>query len=79
VATRRSFPDHHRYSCAEAESLLAQAASEDLLQVTTEKDLARMVGVEDVAALAKAARPLPVTLRIDEEDALRKLLLAVLR
>jgi tetraacyldisaccharide 4'-kinase len=79
VAARRSFPDHHRYSRAEAETLLAQAAGEDLLPVTTEKDLARMAGVDDLAALAKAARPLPVTLRIDEEHALRKLLLAVLR
>jgi tetraacyldisaccharide 4'-kinase len=79
VAARSGFPDHHRYSRAEAEALLAQAASEDLLPVTTEKDLARMVGVDDLAALAKATRPLPVTLRIDEEDALQKLLLAVLK
>ncbi|MEA2991815.1 MAG: tetraacyldisaccharide 4-kinase [Alphaproteobacteria bacterium] len=79
VAARGSFPDHHRYSRADAEALLTQAASEDLLPVTTEKDLARIAGVDDLAALAKAARPLPATLRIDEEHALRKLLLAVLR
>ena len=74
---RQGFPDHHRYSRAEAEALLARAASEGLLPVTTEKDMARMIGDADVAALAKAAQALAVTLAIDEEDALRKLLATV--
>jgi tetraacyldisaccharide 4'-kinase len=78
VAVCRGFPDHHRYSRAEAEALLARAASDDLTLVTTEKDLARMAGDAELAALAKAARALPVTLRIEDEEALRRLLLAAM-
>ena len=76
ASVTQSFPDHHRYSRAEAEALLAWAARDDLLLVTTEKDLARMAGDENVAALARAARALPVTLRIKEEGAVRRLLSA---
>jgi tetraacyldisaccharide 4'-kinase len=77
ATVRQGFPDHHRYTRAEAEALLARAANDGLSLVTTEKDLTRMAGDADTAALARVARPLPVTLRIDEEDALRRLLLAV--
>jgi tetraacyldisaccharide 4'-kinase len=77
VAARHGFPDHHRFSRAEAEALLARAASEALLPVTTEKDMARMAGDADVAALARAAQVLPVTLAIDEEDAVGRLLTMV--
>jgi tetraacyldisaccharide 4'-kinase len=76
TVVRQGFPDHHRYSRAEAEALLARAARDDLTLVTTEKDLARMAGDADVAKLVKAARSLPVTLRIEDADAFRKLLLA---
>ncbi len=74
AVVRQGFPDHHRYSRAEAEALLARAASESLSPVTTEKDLARMARDDDLAALAKATRALPVTLAIDDEDTLRRLL-----
>jgi len=44
VAERASFPDHHRYTAAEAQTLLARADKENLVLVTTEKDLARLSG-----------------------------------
>jgi len=65
------FPDHHRYSAADAAKLIARAGHEGLALVTTEKDLARMAGQPDLAALAKIARTLPVTMRVAEEIAFR--------
>ncbi len=41
VAATSSFPDHHRYTPAQAGLLCAQADREALMLVTTEKDLAR--------------------------------------
>ena len=70
----RSFPDHHRYTRAEAEALVARAAREDLMLVTTEKDLVRIARDPEVAALAKVTRALPATLQLDDEDAFRRLL-----
>jgi tetraacyldisaccharide 4'-kinase len=72
----RNFPDHHRYSRADAEALIERAAREDLVLVTTEKDLVRIARDPEVAALAKVARALPVTLQLDDEDAFRELLFA---
>ena len=71
----QSFPDHHHYSRAEADALVARAASEDLLLVTTEKDLVRIARDDDMAALLKTVRALPVSLQFEEQDALRELLL----
>jgi len=65
---RRSFPDHHRYTAAEATALVAEAERQDLTLLTTEKDMARMAGDEAVAPLARRARALPVTLALDDKD-----------
>ncbi len=70
----QSFPDHHRYTRAEAEALVARAARDNLVLLTTEKDLVRLARDPNTAALAKAARALPVTMQLDDEDALRQLL-----
>lgn len=64
---RKSFPDHHRYTDADAAALLALAEREDLLPLTTEKDLARMAGDASLARLAARARALPVALVFDDE------------
>jgi tetraacyldisaccharide 4'-kinase len=74
AAATRSFPDHHRYSGAEASMLCAEADREGLMLVTTEKDLARMQGDSRVAALAARARALPITLTLGEGDAFLRLL-----
>jgi tetraacyldisaccharide 4'-kinase len=70
VAAARSFPDHHRYTSAEARRLCEEAERECLVLVTTEKDLARMQGDANVAALAARARALPVTLALADPEAL---------
>jgi tetraacyldisaccharide 4'-kinase len=64
VVARRSFPDHHRYAPEEIARLIADADAQRLTLVTTEKDVARLVG--DAAARDFAARvvALPVTLQI---------------
>jgi tetraacyldisaccharide 4'-kinase len=63
------FPDHHRYRRHEARDLIERAERAGMTLVTTEKDMARMAGQNDVAALAGVARELPVTLQVAEEAA----------
>ena len=70
----RAFPDHHRYSRAEATALAQEAAREGLTLLTTEKDLARIEGDADAAPLAEAAMALPVKLAFEDADAVRALL-----
>jgi tetraacyldisaccharide 4'-kinase len=73
---RRAFPDHHRYTDAEAAALIADADRAGLTLLTTEKDLARMTDDVNAVALARRARALPVTLRIGEADQFRGAILA---
>ena len=61
------FPDHHRYRRFEARELIERAGREGLVPVTTEKDLARLAGQDDLAALAAITRALPVTLQVAED------------
>ena len=79
VAERLSFPDHHRYTAAEAQALIARADAADLTLLTTEKDFARLAGDPHVAALAARACALPVRLVIEEAEAFRQLILRVLQ
>ena len=44
IGRKVSFPDHHRYTDAEAAELIATADAEKLRLVTTEKDLVRLAG-----------------------------------
>jgi tetraacyldisaccharide 4'-kinase len=75
VRTAIPFPDHHRYRRIEARDLVDRAQRDGLVLVTTEKDLARLAGQDDLAALAGVARALPVTLRVAEEAAFRDFVL----
>jgi tetraacyldisaccharide 4'-kinase len=74
VAAAVSFPDHHRYTAQDARMLCQQADREVLIPVTTEKDLARMLGDAKLAALAQRARALPVALTLADPDAFLRLL-----
>jgi tetraacyldisaccharide 4'-kinase len=66
VAGQRAFADHHPYSRAEIESLIAEAGRDGLTLVTTEKDFARLRdGSQQIV-------PFPVTLEFDEPTLLRK-------
>ena len=70
-----SFPDHHVYTQTDAERLLARADAGKLIPLTTEKDMARLAGGEGALATLRArARDLPVTLVIEDEEALRNLI-----
>jgi tetraacyldisaccharide 4'-kinase len=71
----RSFPDHHRYTRAEALALCDEATRAGLALMTTEKDLARLSGDDAVAPLAARADALPVTLALEQADRFAELLL----
>ena len=75
VAERAKFPDHHPYTTAEAQNLVARAQAKGLLLVTTEKDLVRLTGAPQLEALAGRTSTLPVRLVIEEADAFRQLVL----
>jgi tetraacyldisaccharide 4'-kinase len=75
VAAKRSFPDHHPYTRAEARALCEGADREGLVLVTTEKDLVRLAGDDEVADLAAHAHALPVRLVFEDEDAFKRLML----
>lgn len=70
-----AFPDHHRFRRHEARDLIERAQREGLVPVTTEKDLARLAGEDDLAVLAGVVRALPVRLAVSETDAFRDLVL----
>jgi tetraacyldisaccharide 4'-kinase len=71
VAAQYAFPDHHRYSAADATRLRARAERDGLQLVTTEKDAVRLQGDPAVAELAAHAKSFPVALMIDEEERFR--------
>jgi len=79
VAECAGFPDHHRYSAAEAQALITRADAAKLVLITTEKDEARLAGDPQLTALAARVSTLPVRLVIDEADAFGDLILAAVR
>ena len=75
LAGRERFPDHHKYSAADAGRLLARCERDQMMPVTTEKDFVRLTaGDGDCAKLAARTRVLPVTLVFEDEDTVRRLL-----
>lgn len=80
VVEARSFPDHHRFSEADARGILAIHRRSGAIPVTTEKDRVRLGAPPSGAlkALADAVVAVPVTLALDEPsaDALYALLTA---
>jgi tetraacyldisaccharide 4'-kinase len=76
VERRHAFPDHHPYTAAEVNGLVAQAAAEGLTPVTTEKDRVRIERLD--GAQIAAIVPLPVRLVFQDEAAVRDLLRAAL-
>jgi tetraacyldisaccharide 4'-kinase len=79
VAERASFADHHRYTAAEANALIARAEAEHLVLVTTEKDHARLAGNPGLLALAAHAHPLPVRLVVEEQEQFRQMVLGAVK
>jgi tetraacyldisaccharide 4'-kinase len=78
IADRAGFPDHHRFTAADARDLVARARAENLMLLTTEKDLVRFAGETELAQLAAHASALPVRLVIDDQDRLRQMILTAL-
>jgi tetraacyldisaccharide 4'-kinase len=64
----RGFADHHGYTPAQANRLLAEAERHGWNLVTTEKDWVRLRGDPRLGALAQRARALPVRLVLDREQ-----------
>jgi tetraacyldisaccharide 4'-kinase len=79
VPARQAFPDHHRYTPADAAVLLRRAEQDGLALLTTEKDFVRLAGDEKLSALAAQTRTLPVTLVFDDAAALRDWMLPKLQ
>jgi tetraacyldisaccharide 4'-kinase len=69
LVSRRPFPDHHRYTSAEIEGLLAEAARLGAVAVTTPKDAARLT-----AAQASRIRTVGVQIAWEDERALEALI-----
>ena len=76
AVAEESFADHHPYTSADAERLLALAESKNLIPVTTEKDLVRLSGSDPaLAKLLTKARAIPVSLVFEDAAAVKKLVL----
>ncbi len=75
LAHARAFPDHHRFTAAEAAQLLDTSKAEGLRLITTEKDYARLAGENGVLAqLRERSEPFPVTLKFDNPTAVGELI-----
>jgi tetraacyldisaccharide 4'-kinase len=76
VVRLAAYPDHHVFTAKQARALLDEAARDDLVLVTTEKDFARLSGPE-LKWLADKSHALPVRLAFDRPelvtDGLKKL------
>lgn len=77
VAREVAFADHHPFSAAEIDGLVAAAAAENLTLVTTEKDLVRITSDAALAPRAGAIVPFKVTLAIGGDGELQRLLAPV--
>jgi tetraacyldisaccharide 4'-kinase len=72
IVRERAFADHHPFSQAEIETLIAEARRDALTLVTTEKDLARLRNAEGLPGWAKDIVPFVVTLEFDSAIELRR-------
>jgi tetraacyldisaccharide 4'-kinase len=70
VVLERTFDDHHRFSQAEIEALIADAKRGALTLITTEKDMARLQRPD--GTVPADVVPFPVTLEFDDAPQLRK-------
>jgi tetraacyldisaccharide 4'-kinase len=71
VAQERAFADHHPFTKAEIEALIAAAKSDALTLVTTEKDLARLCTAAGLPDWARGIVPFAVTLEFADAAKLR--------
>ena len=75
VGFTMDFPDHRMFSDAECEKILAEAASRDLVPITTEKDRVRLFRRGGAAErLAGVTESFPIRVRFDEPRRLSALI-----
>ncbi|MCI5078540.1 tetraacyldisaccharide 4'-kinase [Oricola sp.] len=75
IGAKRSFGDHHVFTEGEAAELLAMARAENLVPVTTEKDIVRLTRLEGpVAELRAISKALPVDLVFENQVVLASLI-----
>jgi tetraacyldisaccharide 4'-kinase len=79
VAERAGFADHHPYTAADVQALIARAETKRLMLLTTEKDIMRLGDDPALAALLQRARALPVRLVVEEQDQFRDMVLNAVR
>jgi tetraacyldisaccharide 4'-kinase len=79
AVARIGFPDHHHFTASEAQDLLARARAENLMLLTTEKDLMRLAGDPQLKALAEHVTALPVRMVVDEADQFRQIVLRAMK
>jgi len=79
VRVRRMVPDHYAYTAGDSAVLLTQARSDGLTLVTTEKDMARLVGNPETAELANTAHVLRVTLQVEDRAGFAELIRKAVR
>jgi tetraacyldisaccharide 4'-kinase len=79
VAERAGFADHHPYTAADAQALIAHAETKRLMLLTTEKDIMRLADDPALAALLQRASALPVRLVVEEQDQFRDMVLNAVR
>jgi tetraacyldisaccharide 4'-kinase len=70
VVRSSAFADHHDFTKAEIDDLVADAARDDLTLVTTEKDVARLREADGIRE--RAIVPFGVTLQFEDAVALRR-------
>ncbi len=75
VGHAMDFPDHHLFTEADCEAIMAEAKSRDLVPITTEKDRVRLNRRGEVAArLAAATEVFPIRIRFEEPRRLTTLI-----
>lgn len=80
VARTVAFPDHHRFTAAEATRLMAEADAEGLRLVTTDKDRVRLKGETGVlATLYERAEAFPIVLEFENPAAVEEMVANAVR
>jgi len=80
VARTVAFPDHHRFTPADASRLLSDAETEGLRLVTTEKDMVRLKGKTGaLATLSERAEAFAVVLEFENAAAVEEMVASAAR
>jgi tetraacyldisaccharide 4'-kinase len=74
VVRERAFADHHPFSEADVDALIAEARRDQLTLVTTEKDLVRLRKKGELPVSVREILTLPITLEFADEKTLRRFL-----